>query len=69
VSSHDSTKRFVASETLRRLIKDGRINPHHIEKTFEEVMGSLDDILMEKGKEALAILNIPMMKPEIVRHV
>jgi ribonucrease Y len=69
VSSHDSEKRFVASETLRRLIKDGRINPHHIEKIYQDVAGGLDEILLEKGKEALHMLNIPMMKPEIVQHV
>lgn len=69
VSSHDSEKRFVASETLRRLIKDGRINPHHIERIYGEVVGGLGEILTEKGKEALHMLNIPMMKPEIVKYI
>ena len=32
-------------------------------------MADLEVTLVEKGKEALTILNIPMMKPEIVRTI
>jgi ribonuclease Y len=59
----------MAVETLQRLIKDGRINPVYIEKTYNEVINSFDQLLIEKGKEALAILNIPMLKPDIVRMI
>jgi 2',3'-cyclic-nucleotide 2'-phosphodiesterase len=33
------------------------------------VVADLEVTLVEKGKEALTILNIPMMKPEIVRTI
>ncbi|NOZ44166.1 MAG: DUF3552 domain-containing protein [bacterium] len=69
LSSFDAEKRFIATETLKSLIKDGRINPFYIEKTYNEMVDGLDDILMEKGKEALNILNLPMMKPEVVRTI
>ncbi len=69
VSCYEAERRFIAVETLKRLIKDGRINPHYIEKIHQEVTDKLDDILAEKGKEALQMLNIPMMKPEIVQLV
>lgn len=69
LSSYDNDKRFMAVETLQRLIKDGRINPVYIEKTYNEVINSFDQLLIEKGKEALAILNIPMLKPDIVRMI
>lgn len=54
---------------LKRLLKDGRINPVYIEKTYHDVTQQLDTLLMDKGKEALAMLNIPMMKPDIVRMI
>lgn len=69
ISSFDCEKRFVAAKTLELLIKDGRINPFYIEKVFNQVTADLQTTLMEKGKEALTVLNIPMMKPEVVRAV
>ena len=47
----------------------GRINPFYIEKTFNEVSAELGNTLIEKGKEALTILNLTMMKPEIVKMI
>lgn len=69
ISSFDCEKRFVAAKTLELLIKDGRINPFYIEKVFNQVAADLQTTLMEKGKEALTVLNIPMMKPEVVRAI
>ena len=69
ISSFDCEKRFVAAKALELLIKDGRINPFYIEKVFNQVTADLQTTLMEKGKEALTVLNIPMMKPEVVRAI
>lgn len=69
LSSFASEKRFVASETLKRLIKDWRINPFYVEKIYNQVLADFDSLLVEKGKEALIKLNIPMMKPEIVKSI
>jgi ribonuclease Y len=69
LSSFDNEKRFIASTVLERLVKDGRINPHHIEKIHNQVVEDLPAILIEKGKEALTQLNLPMMKPEIVKYI
>lgn len=69
LSSFDSEKRFIATETLRRLIKDWRINPIYIEKIFKAVEAWMDEIHMEKWKEALTVLNLPMMKPDIVKFI
>jgi ribonucrease Y len=69
LSSYDNEKRFVAVEMLKRLLKDWRINPVYIEKTYHDVAQQLDTLLMDKGKEALAMLNIPMLKPDIVRMI
>lgn len=69
VSWYEPEKRFIAAETLRRLIKDSRINPIYIEKVYNEVLNSMDEIHMDKWKEALTILNLSMMKPEIVKMI
>ena len=69
ISCYEHEKRFIASTALKRLIKDGRINPFYIEKFHHDVTQEFDDIVLEKGKEALSILNIPMMNPDIVHYV
>lgn len=69
LSSYDNEKRFIAVEMLKRLLKDWRINPVYIEKTYHDVEKEFETLLLDKGKEALAILNIPMMKPDVVRMI
>jgi len=67
ISSFDAEKRYLASETLKTLLKDGRINPFYIEKVYNQMVEDFDVKLMEKWKEALTLLNLPMMKPEVVK--
>ena len=69
ISSFDSEKRFIAATVLKKLVKDGRINPHYIETFYNQVVEDLPNILIEKGKEALTQLNLPMMKPEVVKLI
>lgn len=69
ISSFDHEKRFLAAQTLEILVKDGRINPMYIEKIYNQRVEELQATFMEKGKEALNVLNIPMMKPEVVKTI
>lgn len=69
ISCFDSEKRYIAAITLQKLVKDGRINPFYIEKIYNETVSELEPILLEKGKEALTMLNLPMMKPELVKMI
>lgn len=69
ISCYEHERRFIAVTALKKLIKDGRINPFYIEKFYNDIVNEFDDIVLEKGKEALALLNIPMMKPEIVHYI
>ncbi len=48
ISSFDSEKRYIAAVMLQKLIKDGRINPFYIEKTYNEVVADLDNLLVQK---------------------
>ena len=69
LSSYDVEKRFFAAETMKRLVRDAKINPVSIEKYHEETLEKIGESFMRKGKETLALLNIPMMKPEIVEYI
>ena len=69
ISCYEHEKRFMASTALKRLLKDGRINPFYIEKFYNDIVNWFDEIVLEKWKEALTILNIPMMNPEIVHYI
>lgn len=69
VSCFDPEKRYVASETLRLLLKDWRINPVNIEKVYNDVLWWMDEFLLEKWKEALSILNLPMMNPDVMKMI
>ena len=69
LSSFDHEKRFIAAQTLEKLVKDGRINPMYIEKIYNQVVTDLEQTFIEKWKEALSILNLPMMSPEIVKTI
>ena len=69
ISCYEHEKRFMASTTLKKLLKDWRINPFYIEKFYNDTVNWFDEIVLDKWKEALTILNIPMMNPEVVHYV
>ncbi len=69
LSSFDPEKRFIAAETMKVLVKDGKINPVYIEKVFADMTKDTEETFMKKGKETLAKLNLAMMKPEIVEYI
>ena len=69
LSCYDHEKRWIAAEVIKILMKDGRINPVYIQKVYDEMVSSLDTMLLEKGKEALAELNMPLQKPDITRMI
>jgi len=69
LSCYDHEKRRVAKEVLKTLIKDGRINPVYIQKVYDEVVSDMDNLLLTKGKEALAELNMPPQHPDITRMI
>ena len=69
LSCYDHEKRRVAKEVLKAMIKDGRINPVYIQKVYDEVVADMDGLLQEKGKEALAELNMPLQHPDITKMI
>ena len=48
LSSYDPEKRFVAAETMKILVKDGRINPVYIEKIYNETFKEAAELFKKK---------------------
>jgi ribonuclease Y len=48
LSSYDPEKRFLAVESMKKLVKDGRINPVYIEKLHQETIDASSDIFLKK---------------------
>ena len=69
LSSYDHEKRWIATEVLKSMIKDGRINPVYIEKTYNDLVANFENLLLEKGKEALNILGMPPQHADITKLV
>lgn len=70
LSSYDHEKRWIATEVLRMMIKDGRINPVYIEKTYNDLVANFENVLLlEKGKEALNILGMPPQHADITKLI
>lgn len=69
LSSYDHEKRRIATEVLKKMIKDGRINPVYIEKTYNDLVANFENLLLEKWKEALNILWMPPQHADITKLI
>ena len=67
VSGFNPVRREIARRAIERLIADGRINPTRIEEMVAQCEQEIDDIINEKGKEAVMELNLQGVDSEIVR--
>ncbi|MEE9405246.1 MAG: ribonuclease Y [Algisphaera sp.] len=65
VSCFDPVRRATASETLRRLLEDGRIHPARIEELFTQVGEEMDKKIVKYGKDACIEANIRGLHPKI----
>ena len=69
VSCFDPIRRAVASETLQKLLDDGRIHPARIEELTEQVRNDVQDRIIKYGKDALIEANIQGLHPRISEMV
>ncbi len=66
VSCFDPIRRAVASESLSRLIEDGRIHPARIEEMVETVQEEVRERVLRYGKDACIEANIRGLDPKVV---
>ncbi|MEO0474838.1 MAG: ribonuclease Y [Planctomycetota bacterium] len=69
VSCFDPIRRAVASETLQKLLDDGRIHPARIEELTEQVREDVQSRIIKFGKDALIEANIQGLHPRISEMV
>jgi len=69
VSCFDPIRRAVASETLQKLLDDGRIHPARIEELTEQVRNDVQQRIIKYGKEACIEANIQGLHPRISEMV
>ncbi|MEM6472594.1 MAG: ribonuclease Y [Planctomycetota bacterium] len=58
VSGFDPVRREVAKRSLTALIADGRIHPSKIEEVVEQTRADIDDLILQKGREAADEVNL-----------
>ena len=66
ISGFDPVRREVAKLSLEKLIADGRIHPTRIEEVTRETQTEIDQIILDKGREALEEVNIHGVNDRII---
>ncbi|MFO0963561.1 MAG: ribonuclease Y [Phycisphaerales bacterium] len=66
VSCFDKVRQAIASETLQRLVADGRIHPTRIEELVSQVTRDINERIQKEGQAALLETNIRGLHPKIV---
>jgi len=65
VSCFDPIRRAVASESLQKLLDDGRIHPTRIEEVVEQIRKDMNERLVKIGRDACIEANIQGLHPRI----
>ena len=66
ISSFDPMRREIAKLALKKLIKDGRIQPSKIEERVEEAKSEVDNRMYELGEEAAYEVGLYNLPKEII---
>ncbi len=66
VSGFDPVRREVARRALTKLIADGRIHPSKIDETVEETHREIQDLIIQKGREAADEVNVPGLSDRLI---
>lgn len=66
VSGFDPVRREIAKRSLTSLIADGRIHPSKIEEVVEETKSQIQELIMQKGREAADEVNVPGLNDRLI---
>ncbi|MCE8162814.1 MAG: HDIG domain-containing protein [Candidatus Moeniiplasma glomeromycotorum] len=69
VSSFNSLRREIAYQTLASLVKEEKISPVKIEKTYQKISSEIDQLIIKTGKEALKELELSGLENELIKYV
>ncbi|MFU7560687.1 ribonuclease Y [Stieleria sp. JC731] len=66
VSGFDPVRREIARRSLTTLIADGRIHPSKIEEVVSETQREINELIMQKGREAADEVNVPGLHDRLI---
>lgn len=66
ISCFDPVRRHIAKRALETLIEDGRIQPAKIEELFEKARNEINNIIKQKGEDAVHELGIYNLDPRLI---
>jgi len=66
VSSFDPVRREVARQALDTLVTDGRIHPSRIEEVVAMTADQIDQVIVDKGREAADEVNLPGLDQRVI---
>lgn len=69
ISGFDLLRRYVAKQTLERLVEDGRIHPARIEETLEKVKEEVSEMIKTLGEKAVLEIGIPNLHPNLIKLI
>ncbi len=67
VSGFDPVRREIARLSLNKLIADGRIHPSKIEEVVAETTKEIDELILQKGREAADEVNVPGLTERVIQ--
>ena len=67
ISGFDLLRRFIAAQSLKKLIEDGRIHPARIEEIVEKTTAQVDKMVKEFGEKAVFETGVGGIPPELVK--
>ncbi|MGI9013647.1 MAG: ribonuclease Y [Phycisphaerales bacterium] len=66
VSCFDPIRRAIASESLQKLVADGRVHPARIEEVVEKVRSEMQERIAQYGNEAVVEADVRGLHPKII---
>ena len=69
ISCFDPVRREIASLSLHRLVKDGRIHPARVEEVVKKTTKNIEDEIGEAGERTTIDLGVHGLHPELIKMV
>ncbi len=66
VSCFDRVRQAIATETLQRLVTDGRVHPSRIEEVVAQVRRDIEEDILRHGEQAAIEANIRGLSPKLI---
>ncbi len=69
ISSFNLYRRAIATQTIKELLADGRIQPARIEEIHIKIKAEFDNNILKEGSDVIYELGIKSMHPELIKLV